>query len=56
MAPRDLAHAIARLLPGGPPSYPVAVDGLTAALVAFVAVLGVALALWLAFGGAPRWR
>lgn len=53
MAPRDLAHAIGRLL-GDPPL--AAVDGWTAALVAVVAVLGVTVALWLAFGWPVRWR
>ena len=55
MAPRDLAHAIGRLL-GGPTASPPVMDGLTAALVALVAVLGVVVALWLAFGGPSRWR
>ena len=55
MAPRDLAHAIGRLL-GGPAAQPASVDGWLAALVAVVAVLGVILALWLAIGGQAKWR
>lgn len=55
MAPRDLAHAIGRLL-GGPTASPPIIDGLLAALIALVAVLGVVVALWMAFGGPPRWR
>lgn len=55
MAPRDLAHAIGRLL-GGPIASPPIIDGLTATLVALVAVLAVLVALWLAFGGPARWR
>ena len=55
MAPRDLAHAIARLL-GGPQAAPAAVDGWLAALVAVAAVLGVALAVYFTIGGPAKWR